>query len=380
MWTLRSSERGLIPRTLFFSLAFVAGCTGMVLANANPVHHFTVTLAGSPGPFTAGATRNLIISAVDSGSVLVDTMDGNINVSIALFDGSTPVTGIGTLAATIAQGDNGTIIVPEELRRASSGPTLSITVTRLSGTAGGTQTMAAGATGTGTSGSFGVDAGTPTKLLILSSGLTQNSGEDTTDDGVTGTATNVVARQPFAVTVRLVDDFWNSVTSGARATDVVQLSGNVPADFTFGSNNVAMTAGEVVITGIQIATAEVTRILTADDTTSGLIADGTRSITTSGPAIAEVFPYPNPITPGSQNMRFQFRLDTAKPVTLKIVDAFGQEIYRRSVSGQASTNDPSEFIWDGKNDNGITVAAGIYYALLEVDGSITSKKKIGVKK
>ena len=37
-------------------------------------------------------------------------------------------------------------------------------------------------------------------------------------------------------------------------------------------------------------------------------------------------------------------------------------------------------VWNGRNDKGNIVAAGVYYILLEKDGSIESKKRFGVVK
>lgn len=77
---------------------------------------------------------------------------------------------------------------------------------------------------------------------------------------------------------------------------------------------------------------------------------------------------PNPFAPSTEVARIFFK--TGKPassVTIKIFD-FGMNPVR-TVIQNAARNSPDELftIWDGKNDNGIIVANGVYFYRIAVD-------------
>ncbi|MBN1632968.1 MAG: hypothetical protein JW917_02240 [Ignavibacteria bacterium] len=77
---------------------------------------------------------------------------------------------------------------------------------------------------------------------------------------------------------------------------------------------------------------------------------------------------PNPFAPSTEVVRIFFK--TGKPasqVTIKIFD-FGMNPVR-TVIQNATRNSPDELftIWDGKNDNGIIVANGVYFYRIAVD-------------
>lgn len=76
-------------------------------------------------------------------------------------------------------------------------------------------------------------------------------------------------------------------------------------------------------------------------------------------------------------MRFRFRLNQPGGVAVIVKDRFGQDVWRTEFSGGEGQNEAS---WDGRNQNGHIVAAGVYYGLLEVGGEIKSKKQFGVVK
>lgn len=76
-------------------------------------------------------------------------------------------------------------------------------------------------------------------------------------------------------------------------------------------------------------------------------------------------------------MTFRFQLNDAASVKVIVKDQFGQDVWRTEYSGPKGQNNVS---WDGRNERGHVVAAGVYYALLEVKGEITSKKRFGVVK
>lgn len=91
----------------------------------------------------------------------------------------------------------------------------------------------------------------------------------------------------------------------------------------------------------------------------------------------QIFTFPSPVNPRTTNVKFQYRLTSNKTVTIKVLDQFGQKVWEKEDSGLATKNTVQ---WDGKAANGDYVAAGVYYALLEIDGKIKSKRKFGVKK
>lgn len=373
----RLSNKRLIAKSflilgLFF--LFTAGRT----VQAGPVTSFTVTF--SANNFTAGGSGILVITAKDANGATwpTATQNGTIILQLELIDTATnsdvvvpglPVTQITLQDDEIDFGttnDNNFVV-----RRASSGQTLKIRATRI----GGTDTLGSSSATGETQVKFQVNPGAANKLLILAPGLSQNAGEEATSpgDGLTGTA-NITVRQQFALTVRVVDQFWNTVTSGGPSS----ANFNTGSGYQFDNGTtVTITNFEGTRDGVRINVVETPVTFTA--TATGL-NDSTLTISASGPPVAEVFPYPNPFRPmAGEVISFDFRLDGAKPVTLKIVDAFGQEVFERSAQGANGLN-TAAFTWDGKNEKGLTVAAGIYYVLLDVDGSITSKKRIGVKK
>ena len=80
------------------------------------------------------------------------------------------------------------------------------------------------------------------------------------------------------------------------------------------------------------------------------------------------YAYPNPFSPNRYPVvRFQYDLDTAAPVTLKIYD-FSMTLVKTVVDGvQRSAGDHFEE-WDGRNDRNDLVANGTYFYLLKADG------------
>jgi hypothetical protein len=91
----------------------------------------------------------------------------------------------------------------------------------------------------------------------------------------------------------------------------------------------------------------------------------------------EIVPFPSPYNPHRGTLKLQFRLEAAKDITVKILDQFGQQVWETSLAGQATVQ---AITWDGKTKMGDYVATGVYYAVLEVSGTVKSKKKFGVKK
>jgi hypothetical protein len=187
--------------------------------------------------------------------------------------------------------------------------------------------------------------------------------------GTIGTAAAQQPRQPFTVTVVQTDAFNNRV-EGFNPT-VNLASGDL---VTIPTPNLLLAAGQRNFDNITINAAKTTRTFTA---TGGGLTPGTVNVVTEGPNPEEVFPFPSPFNPREGAITFRFQLNEAKSVRLIVKDRFGQDVWRNDVTGAKGMTD---IPWDGRNENGHIVAAGIYIVVLEVDGSIKSKKKFGVSK
>lgn len=230
-------------------------------------------------------------------------------------------------------------------------------------------TSAGGITLTGTT--FSVSASSATKLVVLGPGMTHAPGTNpATTTGVSGSFTPQEPNQAFTVTVILTDNQFNTVS----AADNVSFPG--PIEFVTLPSAANLSGGqgdfEVTMTG-----ARVTRTLTVIDNTDTSVANGTLSITTAGPAAKEVFPFPSPFNPHQSDITFRFRLSEPKHVRLVVTDLFGQNIWERELSASLGFNDVT---WNGRNDSGVVVAVGVYTVMLEIDGSIESRKRFGVTK
>ena len=69
------------------------------------------------------------------------------------------------------------------------------------------------------------------------------------------------------------------------------------------------------------------------------------------------------------HVRFQYRTRSASSVTVKVYD-FSMNLVRTVVEGKErpATGDYSE-VWDGKNDLGDSVANGVYFYRISIDGA-----------
>ncbi|TAE25457.1 MAG: T9SS C-terminal target domain-containing protein [Candidatus Kapaibacterium sp.] len=79
---------------------------------------------------------------------------------------------------------------------------------------------------------------------------------------------------------------------------------------------------------------------------------------------------PNPM---SDMMLINFTLKKPTPVTARIFDAMGREV-RTIMRGQTFGSGACAIQWDGVSNEGVEVAAGMYFFRLEVDGGIRTGK------
>lgn len=222
--------------------------------------------------------------------------------------------------------------------------------------------------------SFTVNPSSPARLIVLAPGMAHDPGKSpaSLSTGRTGAAVTQDPKQAFSLTVILTDIAFNRVLTGPQHT-VSFASGDLtvlPSPGTLSSGS-----GDF---NVIINAAKTTRTFTVSDATDNSVLAGAVDVTTKGPPEEEVFPFPSPFNPGlGQSAKFRFHLNTPASVTLKVKDPFGQAVWESSVAAGAGFTDVA---WDGKNENGATVAAGIYYVILEIGGSVKSKKRFGVTK
>jgi hypothetical protein len=215
-----------------------------------------------------------------------------------------------------------------------------------------------------------VNAGNFTKLIVVGPGQTLDEGRDPTVNttGRTGSATSPVVNSTFGVTVFATDDQYNAVAGSSMVT--LSAGSHVPEL----PLSQALSGGQTTFT-VSIDAPKITETFTA--TASGLTT-GSANVTSAGPEAEKVNAFPSPFNPHTGTVKFQYVVDSVKSVTLKVTDQFGQAIWEKSSTGVPNTLNIEQ--WDGKNDRGTVVAAGVYYVLLEVSGELKSKKKFGVTK
>jgi hypothetical protein len=224
------------------------------------------------------------------------------------------------------------------------------------------------------SGNFNVSTGTANRFLLIGPGMTYRGGRDPSIPYTqfAGTPSVQEPGQPFTVTVLQTDAWFNQVAS---AGPLVTMSADNLVSFAPTSQSIASNGRADFSSTVNISRSA--RVITADDGVGGL-SPGSLTINTSGPEREQVFPNPSPFNPKADAaMDLDYQLNADGAVKIMIKDQFGQDVWRSEVSG---VQGPNKVRWDGRNENGHIVAAGVYYVLLEVNGEITSKKRFGVVK
>jgi len=363
MWTL--------SRNNMKKLWLAAAALGLAAsAEALPINTCSITMSSTT--FTAGATNNVpgsgqfFITCITSAGAFPQTIpDAGQTVRLDLLKNGSVVTDGMSPASFTTDGSNVTYGL-------SSLGSLSA-IFYHAGTGLVLRATPVGS-GTGDDGDpFTVNPGTATKIVVLAPGQTHDPGRNpsvVTNTGKTGAGTPQEPNQTFPITVILTDNQFNKVSANHT---VAFASGDLITLPSPGALSSGQADFNVTITG-----AKITRTITVTDQTDASVAAGTTDVTTAGPPAEEVFPFPSPFNPHTSNgMTLRFRLSEPKTVTLKVADQFGQQVWRHEAAAGIGFTDVT---WNGRNDSGITVASGIYYVFLEVDGSLKSKKRIGVIK
>lgn len=349
------------PNRKIVLAAFLLSVVGIGPSAAAPINSITIAFSGTDGIFTAGITTNtnstvILINTFASGGnpdagevVTLQLLDNGNVVSNGMSPSSFTTTGTG-----IVNGGNSPL--PITFFRTGT----SLQIRAISATNQVTNTGAA----------FTVLTGSATKLLVLGPGMTHEPG--TNPSLTTGFSGSVAAQEPnqaFVVRVILTDNQFNTVS----ANHVVSFaSGDL----------ITLPSPDALVNGVRdfnvtMTGARITRTITVSDSTDPGVAAGTLDVTTVGPPPKEVFPFPSPFNPNERDITFRFRFDEPKEATVIVTDLFGQSVWKKKVSAPVGVTDVP---WNGRNDQGHVVASGVYYVLLEVGGSIESKKRFGVIK
>lgn len=365
MLTLRFGKfmkRTLLARTLLAASA--AAVLGSALRlQAAPISSLNVVFNGSNQTFTAGVTTN----TTGSGQIWVQAFtspDGNETINLQLVDngvvipnGMSPAS-LTTQATLVTYGFPSSTALPITFFRSGTGLVIRATL--------------AGSTITKDSASFTVLTSSPTKLVVLAPGETHAPGTNpSVTTGKSGSPSVQTPNQPFPLTVILTDNSFNKINTSTHTVSFAS------GDLTTLPSPGTLTAGaadfNTTITGARTA-----RTFTVSDTSDATVLTGSVRVETSGPPEQEVFPFPSPFNPTlGRPMTFRFHTAGAASVTIKVLDQFGQKVWDKDISATGGFTDVA---WDGRNQEGITVAAGVYYSLLEIDGSVKSKKRFGVTK
>ena len=79
--------------------------------------------------------------------------------------------------------------------------------------------------------------------------------------------------------------------------------------------------------------------------------------------------YPNPFNPSTA---IRFDIDRSEKVILQIYNNEGRLI--TTLIDNHMNAGSHEVSWNSKNDDGLTIASGVYYYILKTDGFVTSRK------
>jgi len=88
--------------------------------------------------------------------------------------------------------------------------------------------------------------------------------------------------------------------------------------------------------------------------------------------------YPNPFAPSSGLCTIEFSLGTSRLVTLKIYDFGGELVRTLSENELMGPQDNIKIMWDGRDSSGRVVDNGVYFYILEIEGTPLTYGKIAV--
>jgi len=88
--------------------------------------------------------------------------------------------------------------------------------------------------------------------------------------------------------------------------------------------------------------------------------------------------YPNPFAPSSTLCTIEFSLGTSRLVTLKIYDFSGAFVRTLAESEFMGPQDDIKIAWDGRDSSGRVVDNGVYFYILDIEGTPLTYGKIAV--
>ncbi len=94
--------------------------------------------------------------------------------------------------------------------------------------------------------------------------------------------------------------------------------------------------------------------------------------TTTGFHVDNVFPNPFSLSSGDGQVAIQFSINDAQPVSVKVFDQLGKEIFTGAEATYAAGT--HQIKWDGRDNGGNAMAAGVYYYNLTAGGSTLTGK------
>jgi hypothetical protein len=107
---------------------------------------------------------------------------------------------------------------------------------------------------------------------------------------------------------------------------------------------------------------------------NGVENPGSVSVRELDPFQLSITIYPNPFYPSTT---IKFTLPSSGKANLVVYDIMGRKV-RELVSGQLLTGNCS-FLWDGRDDSGIAVSSGVYFAWLTMGKSVAVRKMLLMK-
>jgi len=113
-----------------------------------------------------------------------------------------------------------------------------------------------------------------------------------------------------------------------------------------------------------------------EDPVEGVVVMSLNPDSTEIDDIVDIACFPNPfIIHKHESTVIPFQMEKSGDVTIWIASASGYRILEKQVKGYFG---PNQFQWDGKNEQGQIVPAGIYLYMIQMDNEIVKRNKIAV--
>ncbi|HAM36906.1 MAG TPA: hypothetical protein DEB40_12370, partial [Elusimicrobia bacterium] len=202
----------------------------------------------------------------------------------------------------------------------------------------------------------------------------------------TANPTRLAAGAVGAISALVTDAVGNGAAGVGVAAQIQQGSGRLRVGEASVTQSQAMTdsAGRTQFAFISGMMSEMNKILVWAQPPANL-PSAEVSILTSLLGDRDLAAYPSPVAIMQRPLTIEYRLDVDSDVSATITDVFGREVWRTGMSaGNAGGRQGFNTIsWEGRNQNGQVVAAGVYglHLAIKANGQTTSAStRFGVKK